>query len=100
MKQHYKTLILLVAGIFAIFSVRTLLSTYFEPPRLSDLFNTVTIIGSLVVLLNGYRSLKPGDLILAIALGCVVGAGMLFTTFFSPFPFFGIVRDNVGQAWV
>lgn len=34
----YRTLILLVAGIFGIFFVRTWLATSFEPPALSDLF--------------------------------------------------------------
>jgi len=98
--SQYTTLILLFAGILTIFFVRTWLAVSFEPPALSDLFNTITIIGSLIVLLKGYRTLQRNDWILALALGGLVGAGMYFATLFSPFPFFGIVRDNVGQAWV
>jgi hypothetical protein len=98
--SQYTTLILLIAGILAIIIMRTWLAVFFDPPVLSDLFNTITIIGSLIVLLNGYRTFQRNDWILALALGGLVGAGMYFATLFSPFPFFGIVRDNVGQAWV
>ena len=98
--SNYKTTLLLVTGILAIFVGRTLLSVHNNPPRLFDLFNTLTILGSIIVLLKWHSSLKMGDWILATGLGVVVGAGMCFATLFSPFPFFGIVRDNVGQAFV
>lgn len=36
----------------------------------------------------------------ALILGAVIGVGMLYATLFSPYPFLGIIRDNIGQAWV
>lgn len=35
-----------------------------------------------------------------MALGLLVGVGMRFATLFSPYPFFGVMRDHTGQAFV
>lgn len=99
-RSQYATLILLVAGILAIFVVRTWFAVSFEPPSLFDLFNTIIIVASLIVLRKGYSSLHKHDWVLAMGLGSMVGIGMYFATLFSPYPFFGIVRDNTGQALV
>lgn len=96
----HKTFFLVLAGIIAVFFVRTLLALNDEMPRLFDLFNTLTIAGALFVLLRGYRSLLRSDWITALSLGVVVGIGMAFATLFSPYPFFGVVRDPLGQAVV
>ena len=90
----------IVLGILAIFIGRTVLAAQGNPPRLNDLFTIITLAGSLAVLLTGYRFLCRGDWIFAIGTGIVVGVTMVFATLFSPFPFFGIVRDNAGQALV
>ena len=97
---QYKMSLFLIVGMLAIFVGRTLLAVHNSPPRLFDLFNTLTILGSIIVLLKWYSSLKLSDWMLATGLGVVVGVGMCFATLFSPYPFFGIVRDNVGQAFV
>lgn len=97
--SKYKTLLLLVAGTLAIFIVRTLLAVHNDPPRLFDLFDTLTILGSIIVLLKWRSGLNMSDWIVAVSLGCVVGVGMDFASLFSPYPFLGVVRDNIGQAF-
>jgi hypothetical protein len=98
--SSYLKLILLAAGILAIFLVRTLLAVHYPVPRLFDLFNSLVVLGAVLVVLRGYRALLWGDWLIAIGLGILVGVGMRFATLFSPYPFFDLVRDNSGQAVV
>jgi hypothetical protein len=100
LKNQYSPLILLIGGILAIFLVRTLLAKNIAAPHTFQLFDTLTAAGALLVLLKGYRSLRWSDWIAALVLGTMIGAGMLFATLFSPYPFFGLVRSNVGQALI
>ena len=100
MKSKYGTLILLIAAILTIFVTRALLAAKIAMPRTFEVFDTLTVAGAFFVLLKGYRVLRRGDWIAALVLGAVIGAGMMFATLFSPYPFFGIVRNNLGQAWV
>jgi hypothetical protein len=98
MVNRRTTLLLLIAGMLAIFIARALLAVRFSLLRTFDLFGALTVAGSFFVLLKGYRNLRRNDWMIALVLGAVVGIGMLFVTLFSPYPFFGIVRDNSGQA--
>ena len=98
--SRFNVFALLAAGILALFVVRTLLAVHFDVPRLFDLFDTLTLAGSVVVLLKEYAKLKPGDWLLAAGLGAVTGVGMCFATLYSPYPAFGVVQGNVGQAWM
>uniref|UniRef100_A0A7C1JBU1 CAAX prenyl protease 2/Lysostaphin resistance protein A-like domain-containing protein n=1 Tax=Caldilinea aerophila TaxID=133453 RepID=A0A7C1JBU1_9CHLR len=98
MKNRYTHLILLIAVILSIFIGRMLLALSHNAPRLFDLFSSLTMLGALWVLVKDYRRLRPSDWLMALGLGALVGAGMLFATLFSPYPFFGIVRDAQGQA--
>src|SRR5215208_7985965 len=98
--SKYGVLFFLVVSILTIFIVRTALAARGNPPRLNDLFTAITLAGSLGVLLGKYRSLHESDWIAAIILVGVVGAGMVFAILFSPYPFFEIVRGNLGQAVV
>lgn len=100
MKSKYVTLILLIAAILTIFVTRAFLATKIAMLRTFEVFDTLTVAGAFFVLLKRYRVLRRGDWITALLLGAMVGVGMLFATLFSPYPFFGIVRDSVGQAWV
>ena len=100
MKKRYTPLILLIAVILSIFIGRTLLAHSHNAPRLFDLFSSLTTLGALLVLAQGYRRLRPFDWLMALGLGALVGAGMLFATLFSPYPFLGIIRDANGQAFV
>ncbi len=95
-----KTFVLLVAGILAIFVGRTLLVEGYNAPLLSDIFMGLVAFGSLGVCATGFRRLQRRDWLAALALGVLVGVGMRFATLFSPYPFFGLVRDNAGQAVV
>ena len=98
--SQYRVFLFLVVSILSIFIVRTVLAARGNPPRLNDLFTAITLVGSLVVGIAGHRGLQRSDWAVAIVTGAVIGATMAFATLFSPYPFFGIVRDNLGQAVV
>lgn len=100
MKHKYTTILLLVVAIMAVFVARTWLASNFTVPRTFEIFDVLTVAGAFFVLLKGFRSLRRGDWTTAFVLGAAVGAGMMFATLFSPYPFFGVVRSNAGQAWV
>ncbi len=94
----YTTFLLLLLAIVLIFVIRTLLARNYNPPRLSDIFTTITIFGALVLVAVSLRSLQTADWLAAVALGIIVGVGMYFATLFNPYPIFGVVRGNFGQA--
>jgi hypothetical protein len=98
LKSRYATLFVLMAGILAIFLGRALLSAYFTVPHTFHLFDTLTIAGSLLILSKNHSSLRQTDWYIALILGMIIGMGMLFATLFSPYPFFGLVGSNLGQA--
>ncbi|MCL4836122.1 MAG: hypothetical protein KJZ86_27030, partial [Caldilineaceae bacterium] len=98
--ERNRLFVLLLGAILALFVGRTALATDGEPPRLNDIFTALTIVGSFALLLTGYRHLLPIDWLAGLGLGGVVGVTMAFATLFSPYPFFGIVGDNFGQALV
>lgn len=100
MNKRHAILSLLIAVILTIFVTRALLASLLPVPRTFEIFDTLTVAGALFVLLKGYRSLRRGDWITAPALGAVIGVGMMFATLFSPYPFFGIVKSNAGQALI
>jgi hypothetical protein len=98
--SEYRVFLFLAVSTLAIFIVRTAWASRGNLPRLNDLFTAITLVGSLVVWIAGHRGLQRSDWVVAIATGGVVGVTMAFATLFSPYPFFGIVRDNLGQAVV
>jgi hypothetical protein len=100
MKNRYTTLILLTVGLLAVFVIRTMLAVRFDVPRLFHLFDTLTIAGSIVLLLKEHSKLKPADWFIASGLGCVVSAGTYCATLYSAYPFFGIIHSNFGQALI
>lgn len=93
-----KTIISLVLGIVVIFVGRAFMAANVTVPHTFDLFDSLTVAGSLFVLLKGYRDLRAGDWMIALLLGLVIGVGMMFATLFSPYPFLGVVRSKSGQA--
>lgn len=100
MKNKYTPLVLLIAVALAIFFARAWLADKFTDLHTFHVFETLTVIGAILVLLKGYRTLRRGDWITALVLGAAIGIGMSFATLFSPYPFFGIVRGSFGQAWL
>lgn len=98
MTSRSRPLVLLVIAILAIFTTRTLLAARFDVLRLFDIFDALTLAGSIGVLLKDHKRLQTIDWLLAASLGGLVGVEMLFATLFSPYPFFGIVRSHLGQA--
>jgi len=94
------SLILLILGIAIIFVGRAFLAANTAVPYTFHLFDTLTVAGSLFVLLKGYRDLHRRDWMVAAFLGLVISVGMLFATLFSPFPFLGVVRSTSGQALI
>ena len=97
--SQYTKPLLVVVGILAVFVTRTVLAMRGDPPLLSDLFTLITLIGSLAVLIAGFRSLQRIDWVVALGLGAVVGVSMAFATLFTAYPVFGIPLDNIDQGW-
>ena len=95
-----KVFILLTAGILAVFVVRTILASHDGAPRLFELFDVMTVAGSVVILVRERSIIKPIGWLLAAVSGCVIFVGMYFSSLFSPYPFFGVVHSNLGQALV
>jgi hypothetical protein len=81
-----------------IFLGRALLSTHFTMPYTFHLFDAITAVAAILVLLKGYPYLHGADWFIALALGLVIGIGVLFASLFSPYPFFRVVRSHEGQA--
>lgn len=100
MKNRYFPLILLIIAILSIFIGRTLVAHSRPTPRLFDLFSSLTIFGTLLVLVKNHRLLRPLDWLSALCLSALVSAGMLAATLFSPYPFFGVLRSIGEQALV
>lgn len=100
MKNRYLPLILLMTAILSIFIGRTLLAQSHPAPRLFDLFSSLTMFGTLPVLVKNYRLLRPSDWLIALCLSALVGAGMLAATLFSPYPFLGVLHSVGEQAMV
>lgn len=98
MKNRYTTLVLLILAILAIFAIRVFLAERITMPRTFEVFDTLTVVGALAVVLKDRRYLRRGDWLVASILSAAVGVGMLFATLFSPYPFLGLVRSAPGQA--
>ncbi|GIV65509.1 MAG: hypothetical protein KatS3mg046_769 [Bellilinea sp.] len=98
MKHKYTVLILLITAVGMIFISRAWLAVHTAAPRTFEIFDILTVVSAVILLLKGSRSLRRGDWAAALFLGAVVGAGMLFATLFSPYPFLGFIKSNAGQA--
>jgi len=99
-QNKYAVLSLLSATLGLIFALRATLAWIVAIPRAFEIFDILTVIGALAVLLKYRRSLQRGDWVVALCLGALIGAGALCASLFSPYPFLGIVRDKNGQAWI
>ena len=95
---RYKTLFLLTGLLLVIFIGRTLLAAHYDVPRLFELIDSLIILASLFVILKGFQQLSSKDWIIAVGLGCFIGLSMLFTTLYSPYPFFDIIKSTTGLA--
>jgi hypothetical protein len=100
MKNHTLPLVLIIAAILAIFIGRLVLAARFTVPHTFQLFDTLTVAAALYLVGKRYGYLHRSDWLIALVLGLVVGAGMLYATLFSPYPFLGLVRDSTGQALI
>lgn len=98
MSTRYSTFLYLSAGILCVFVARTLLAVRFPMPRLNDVFTTLTLAGSLMILVRGYGQLKAIDWLVGIGTGLLVGVTMYYATLFTPYDFWGVVHGNFAQA--
>ena len=96
----WSRLVLVIAGLLSVFIARTALAARFPFPGLSDLFVCLTVAGSLAVLPGGIRNLRPREVAAALIPGAAVGAGMLFSSLFTPYPFLNLVHGRAGQALI
>lgn len=94
------TLGVLVLVILAVFVGRTALARLGNAPRLFDLFDTITVAGSALVLIRGYRRLTKVDWLVGLVAGFFIAAQLPFVTLFSPYPFLGVVHGGLQQAFI
>jgi hypothetical protein len=82
----------------AIFVVRTILARTGNPPRLFELFDTLTVAGAALVLARDFRRLTRREWLVGLGLGLFVGVQLPFATLFHPYPFLDLVRQDWSQA--
>jgi hypothetical protein len=90
----------LVAGIVVVFAGRALLPPDLAVPHTFHVFDLLTALAAVAVVLRGHAVLRPADWLAAVVLGLVIGLGTLAATLFSPYPFLGLVAGQAGQAVV
>ena len=98
--QRYGGLFLLVIGILIIFIGSILVADTYQISNLFDYFDTITVLGCVVVLVKNHKTLKSSDWLLGMSVAIIVGVGMNFKTLYSPYPFFGIVKGNLWQSLI
>jgi hypothetical protein len=86
--------------LLAVFIVRTLLAQTIGAPRLADIFQTLIVAASVLVLLRDFRSLSRKDLLVAAGLGLFLAVQLPFATLFSPFPFYDLRIDMWSQGLI
>lgn len=96
----YLTFVCLCAAVVVIFAGRTLLAAQSGAPRLFEIFDSLVVLASLLICARHWRKLRSGDYIIALLVGVVIGAGYLYSTLFSAYPFFDVVQSNLGLALV
>ena len=97
MKNRYTSLILLIDVILSIFIGRTLLAHSYNAPRLFDLFSSLTTLGALLVLAQGYRRLRPFDWLLALGWGRWSARGCCSPHSFRPIRFSELWTTPTGR---
>jgi hypothetical protein len=90
----------LVVVLLAVFVGRTALARTQEMPRLSDLLDTLTVLGSAAVVAVDHRRLTRRDWLVGLGVGLLIGVQLPFATLFRPYPWFGVLRGGAGQAIV
>lgn len=90
----------LALSILALFVVRTALAHSGHPPRLFDLFDSLTLVGAVIVLLSGFRHLRRLDWLVGLAVGGLLGALLPLATLYNPYPpIFGPVAPGLQAVW-
>ncbi|HRF48879.1 MAG TPA: CPBP family glutamic-type intramembrane protease [Anaerolineales bacterium] len=98
MRNRYKQLALLLIGILAVFVGRAALAGVIWMPRTFEIVDTLTVVGSMILVAQDPARLRRSDWLVAPALGAVVGGGMSTASLFSPYPFLGLVEGHGAQA--
>lgn len=100
--RRWLILIALIGGIVAVFAARTLMASSFRMPRLFEIFEALTLFGSIVVVLRGLAFLKRADWFISVAIGLVIAIEMQSATLFNPYPIWdrwdGPVIQGVGRG--
>ena len=95
--KQYSVLVLVILVILMVFMI-----TLFVPvpgrPRLFDAFTLLIVAGCFFLLVKQRQQIHKVDWAVSLALGVIVAAGMLFSKYFSPYPFLGLIKSTPGQA--
>jgi hypothetical protein len=91
--SRWGILLLLSIAIILIFILRTKLAVTGSPPRLFEIFEILTLAGSLAVLAAGWRKLERADWLVGVGVGVFIAAELQFSSIFSPYPYFDLITD-------
>ena len=93
-------LLLIVLAVLSIFVGRTVMARTIKMPQLFDIFDTIIVFGSILVLAKESRILTKPDWMIGGILGILVAVDMYLTSIYTPYPFFGILNDRGWQALI
>lgn len=98
MHNRCNPLALLLIGILSVFVGRAALAGLIWMPRTFEIFDTLTVAGSLILVAQDPSRLRRGDWLVALALGVVVAGGMSAASLFTPYPYLGLLDGHGAQA--
>jgi hypothetical protein len=91
--SRWSILLLLSAGVLFVFTLRTMLAVSGSPPRLFEIFEVLTLAGSLAVLAAGWRTLERSDWLVGVGVGVFLALELQVSSLFSPYPYLDLITD-------
>lgn len=98
MHNRFNPLHLIISAVLVVFAGRAALAGRIWMPRTFEVFDTVTVVGAVVMVATGHAQLGRGDWLVAIILGVLVAVGMSVASLFTPYPYLNLLAGNGAQA--
>ena len=98
MGRRYLPLALIIVGALAVFLGRAALAGLIWMPRTFEIFDSLTVVGGLILVVYDHTRLRRTDWFTAGVIGVLVGAGMWVASLFTPYPFLGRLNGKAEQA--
>ena len=98
MGRRFLPLALIIVGALAVFLGRAALAGLIWMPRTFEIFDSLTVVGGLILVVYDHTRLRRTDWFTAGVIGVLVGAGMWVASLFTPYPFLGRLNGKAEQA--